>query len=446
MPKRVVIIGGSAAGLYAAHRLAQAGVPVRVYEAIESVDPVSRTLIVTDKFREQMGDLAPRAIVNEIRTFELFSNGDRASVELQRPDLIIERTEVIKVLAEQAREAGAEIITRQRLVGLEAADDGTGNGGSGGNGSGGAMRLSFAPTERRAADEDRREALRRGAPRRGRPDPHLEITADVVIGADGAFSTVARQAGWPQQPTVPLVQAIVPFPGDMAPDSTKVWFVPEDTPFFYWLIPDRPGRGGLGVIGDQRPGGKKPREVLEAFLERQGLEALEFQAAKVPLYVKWIPVHRKVGRGDVYLVGDAAGQVKVSTVGGIVTGFRGAHGVVDVLLHSNGNGGGHGRAAHDGDLPRPKPRIQADNGATNGKIRALRRELDLHMWIRKAMHDFEGQDYSHLLGLLNASAMSSLGRFHRDETWRLMWNLLLRQPRLLALGLRGLLFGRGLGR
>ncbi len=116
------------------------------------------------------------------------------------------------------------------------------------------------------------------------------------------------------------------------------------------------------------------------------------------------------------------------------------------MLHSNGNGGGHGRAAHDGDLPRPKPRIQADNGATNGKIRALRRELDLHMWIRKAMHDFEGQDYSHLLGLLNASAMSSLGRFHRDETWRLMWNLLLRQPRLLALGLRGLLFGRGLGR
>ena len=62
-----------------------------------------------------MGELAPGAIVNEIRTFELFANGDRATVQLQRPDLIIERTEVINVLAEQARKAGVEIITRQRL-------------------------------------------------------------------------------------------------------------------------------------------------------------------------------------------------------------------------------------------------------------------------------------------------------------------------------------------
>ena len=127
------------------------------------------------------------------------------------------------------------------------------------------------------------------------------------------------------------MQAIVELPDDMSPESTRVWFEPEDTPYFYWLIPEGSGRGGLGLIADEKPDGKNPQEALKSFMEKQGLKAMEFQAAKIPLYLKWIPVHRRVGAGDVYLVGDAAGQVKVSTVGGIVTGFRGAQGVADEL-------------------------------------------------------------------------------------------------------------------
>ena len=45
----------------------------------------------------------------------------------------------------------------------------------------------------------------------------------------------------------------------------------------------------------------------------------EFQGARIPVYKKWVPVRRQVGNGSVYVVGDAAGQVKVTTVGGIVT-------------------------------------------------------------------------------------------------------------------------------
>jgi len=59
---------------------------------------------------------------------------------------------------------------------------------------------------------------------------------------------------------------------------------------------------------------------------------LEWQGARIPVYRKWVPVRRQLGNGEVYLVGDAAAQVKVSTVGGIVTGFRGALGVAQALL------------------------------------------------------------------------------------------------------------------
>lgn len=431
--REVVVVGASAAGLYIAMKLAREGFQVRVYEAAKIIDPLRRTLIVTDKFREQMGLFADNAIVNEIHVFELFANGDQASVELDRPDLIIERAEVIKVLAKEAMAVGAEIMTGCRLVDLKANTSNTDRQSSwtcskaqGGVdvGNKGAIQLTFEGSK---------------------PAEPFVTMADIVIGADGAFSVVAQCAGWSRQRTVPLVQAIVELPDDMSSKSTRVWFEPDDTPYFYWLIPERPGKGGLGLIGDERPGGKNPWEALEGFLERQGLKALEFQAANIPLYVKWTPVHRRVGAGDVYLVGDAAGQVKVSTVGGIVTGFRGAQGIVDELLHSKGAGNGQISLGRNGSSLTSRMRIQADNGGSNGEIRALRRELDLHLRIRRAMHDFKSDDYSRLLGLLNSSVRSQLGRFHRDEAWRLMAHLVLRQPRLLSLGIRNFLWAGNFG-
>ena len=156
-------------------------------------------------------------------------------------------------------------------------------------------------------------------------------------------------------------------------------------------------------------------------------------------------IHRRVGAGDVYLVGDAAGQVKVSTVGGIVTGFRGAQGVADELLHSNGARSGQTEVGRSGSFLTSRASILADNAGSNAEIRAMRRELDLHLGIRRAMHDFNSADYGRLLGLLSNSAKSQLGRFHRDEAWRLMTHLVLRQPRLLSLGIRNFLFGGGFG-
>jgi len=42
---------------------------------------------------------------------------------------------------------------------------------------------------------------------------------------------------------------------------------------------------------------------MERFLEKKGMEPLEWQGARIPEYRKWVPVKRRVGNGDVYLVG-----------------------------------------------------------------------------------------------------------------------------------------------
>ena len=370
--RQVAVIGGSASGFFTASLLAQAGCSVEVLERSEELDPTPRTLIVTSHMRTLLGKVGERAVINEIRNFELFTDGRAAQVPLARPDLIIERSQLIRGLAEQAESRGVKVSFGNRFVSLDS------------NGTGlrvGIERVRDARTEERHAD--------------------------VVVGADGALSRVAQTAGWPRQPTVPLVQAIVRIPSDMPLDTVRVWFVPDDTPYFYWLIPESRERAVLGLIGED---GQETRRCLERFMEKRGFTPLGFQGARIPVYDGWTPVERRVGAGRVFLVGDAAGQVKVSTVGGIVTGFRGALGVSEAILH----------------------------GGNSRELRSLRRELDLHLFIRRTIHQFKQADYSHLVDLMNVSTRRSLGEYTRDEAGRVLWHIALRQPRLLLLGLRGL--------
>jgi hypothetical protein len=57
------------------------------------------------------------------------------------------------------------------------------------------------------------------------------------------------------------------------------------------------------------------------------------------------------------------------------------------------------------------------------------------------MHHFQQAHYSRLVDLLNAATRATLSEVTRDESTRLLWNVLRRQPQLILLGLRGLLLG-----
>ena len=117
-----------------------------------------------------------------------------------------------------------------------------------------------------------------------------QVQAESVVGADGAYSSVAKAAGWPAQPTVPLVQALVELPKGMPADSVRVWFRPDDTPYFYWLIPESASRGALGLIGID---GQETRRCLDRFMEEKHFRPLGYQGARIPAYTRWTPVERR---------------------------------------------------------------------------------------------------------------------------------------------------------
>jgi flavin-dependent dehydrogenase len=374
-PSQIAVVGGSAAGLFTAYLLARRGRYARLFEGQQHLDATPRSLIVTERMRDVLGGICEKAVVNEIRHFELFTDGRVARIALRRPDLVVERSVLIPELARAAMAAGARIEFGQKVVALDERQQ--------------ALTLTMTRDDGR-----------------GNEVAHFR----TVVGADGAASRVAQAAGLPKPRTAPLVQAIVKLPAGMRPGVVRVWFIPEDTPYFYWLIPHSDTQGVLGLIGKE---GGATKALLDRFLEKRQLTPLGFQGARIPIYTGWTPVRRQLRGGDVYLVGDAAGHVKVTTVGGIVTGFRGAVGVVDAIT----------------------------NGGASRKLCALRRELNIHLLIRKLIHGFTQEHYSHLVDLLNARARKDLEAHTRDEPGGVLWRLCLHQPRLLLLGLRALLSG-----
>lgn len=362
----ICIVGASIAGLFAAWRLAAAGRSVVVYER-DGGAMAPRTLIVTPHLRRWWPEFPAEGIRHRITGFDLWAGGVRRTIPLAEPDWVIERAEVRAWLEQLARKAGAEIRRGWAFAGREGD------------------RLVF----RRTDGAEHREA------------------GSVLLAADGAASRVVRAFGLPRPPRLLVLQARVRLPPWVHPERAAVWLVPEDTPYFYWLIPESPRFGVLGLAAEP---GQPIRQRLDRFLERMGLEPLAYQGGSVAAYRPGLPfrVHRE--GWTIFPIGDAGGQVKVTTVGGTVTGLWGAAAAAAALL-----------------------------GKGEGLARGLAGELWVHWFLRRILGRLTGEDYERLLQGLNRRAVGTLGRIPRDAFAGGALRLLLAQPTLLGPALRALL-------
>jgi flavin-dependent dehydrogenase len=368
----VAIIGASSAGLYAAERLARAGRSVAVFERQATLAPARRTLIITPQLRRVLGYLPNEAVLHQTATIEVLSPAAQARVQLNTPDLIVERRQMIEHLAVRAEWAGATLWYDHRFWGMIPGADG--------------VELNLG----------RRDGTR------------VVVRANAVIGADGAFSAVAPAAGLACPPLVQIVQAELMLPEGWDPQVTRVWFDAAQTRYFYWLIPESDRRGCLGVITDDTV---SPHDLLQDFLQRQNLQPLAYQASRVAMYHPSLKPWGRVGKHPVFLVGDAAGQVKVTTVGGTVSGFYGADAAVMSILHGV-----------------PPQRA----------LRQVKRELDLHWWLRWTLERLDNPAYDRLIDNITPSVQGFLAHRNRDEMAVAIWRLPLLRPQLLSLGMSAL--------
>ena len=116
--------------------------------------------------------------------------------------------------------------------------------------------------------------------------------------------------------------------------KVEVFFDQEKYPgFFAWIIPSGEGKGKVGVAGK----GIKVTEILEEFLEKKGDYSI-IRKIFAPIWIKG-PIKKFVENKTV-IVGDAAGQAKPTTSGGIYTSGMGgilAGKAISRFLKSNKN-------------------------------------------------------------------------------------------------------------
>jgi len=137
---------------------------------------------------------------------------------------------------------------------------------------------------------------------------------DFIIGADGALSAVARSIGV-RHKNILAYQVKAQLKKKIDPDFVQLYFGDFAPGFFGWLIPfdERNVEIGIGLSRGN------PKPNFDAFSKRFQIKRIKaIQSALIPVFDS----EQVTVAGNKAIIGDAAGQVKATTGGGIIFGCK----------------------------------------------------------------------------------------------------------------------------
>ena len=385
----VAVIGAGPAGSRTARNAARAGLRVKLIEEHRTVGVPSHCsgLISPRTLRE--AEIGDEAAIHRI-TGAFVHTQAGTSVGLGGGNtraVAIDRVAWDQRLAEQAYESGADAV-RARMT--EAARQ---NGGA-------KLRLQT----------DGRD---------------WSMTARMVVGADGTHSRVARTLGMsrPAEYAYNLgIEGRIKYPpeGEGWQDGYVHVFVGQDIApgWFGWIIPTGDGgvRVGIGSSGPMKPI-ECYRRMAAAFPQLfSGIEACRMYGGTIPL--TFAP---RSYDDNVLLVGDAAGQVKPFSGGGIYTSLVAARHASATIV----------RAFESGDFS-----AQALAGYESGWKREIGRELQRSWHLRHFGLALGDRQVERVVRALRGRNMQTLTARHADIDYpsRVLLRLARSAPALATLG------------
>lgn len=313
---------------------------VRIFEEHKEIGkPIACTGILTSAITDLI-NVDKSVIANRIKKVRLIApNNDYYEFELRNEEIIVYRDKFDQFLIEKALDKGAELYKQHRF-------------------------LNFNKNGKIVSEFETG---------RGKKN----FSSDILVGADGPTSKVAQAAGlyvnrkiWVgKQYTANL---------EMEKDVFYVYFgdVPD---FFGWVVPESDTKARVGVASEKNVGMYFDLLAKKLNLKEKNLN--ECQAGPIPIYNP----KNITSKDNVYLIGDAAAQVKSTTGGGIVYGMRAGKILAD-CLNNNLN----------------YEWVWRKN---------LNKDLMFHLRIRKFLNKFNEKDYNDFIKVLKTI---DLGNFNRD--------------------------------
>ncbi len=272
------IIGAGTAGLISARELAKRGIDAEVYDqkAVPGL-PVRASGIVSFSGIDSLGIEYSSCMTNRLYGATIHAGGRSLRIRSRNPvAAVLDRHKLNEKCIDDAQAAGAKVNLGRRVVGADL--DRMANGG-------------------------------------------------VVIGADGALSATARHFGLGEIGKITLTYKAVFNVDVQDPGMVELFFDRKEYPgLFAWLCPNDKDllEVGVGIISKNTNAKAAYRKLLRD--KRVGeilgnAKAIDENASIIPMRLRGRIVDAK---RKVLLVGDAAGQVKAATGGGIVYGGNAA--------------------------------------------------------------------------------------------------------------------------
>ncbi len=373
----VLVVGAGPAGATVAKQLVEAGLRVTVLEKsqLPRFKPCSGGLPVKvrpfiplpdDRFEEVIED-----VISSVRF--TYHHRDPVLIEANEPLVyLVRRDRFDHALISEAARCGARIIDGVEVVGVDPVGP----------------RVRVRTT-------------------RG------EFAARIVIGADGAYSVVARSLGmgsfekfgYALQAEVPMsAAALEPWRGTVGGDFGRQ---PHG---IGWVFP-KSDHLSVGLLSFTRRRGWK-REELYAFLRGHGLD---FDPDKIRVYAHLLPRwhgQREFQMHNVLLLGDASGVVNPMTGAGIEAAMRSAHIATEVVKDAFWHG--------DRRLERYNERILREVCREFLDVRAMARIFFTFTRLCYQL-GIKNPDFSHL------AAMLLTGSISYTDVWTEIGKVLLRK-------------------
>jgi len=223
------------------------------------------------------------------------------------------------------------------------------------------------------------------------------VKKQVLIGADGPLSNVAKSIGLVNTDFYYGIQAIVR--KKMYPTTFHTFFGKDYPKFFGWIVPENNETCRIGLATKTNP-----KLYFEKFINKvaKNCKIITKYGGLIPIYNP----KKIIQKDNIYLVGDSAGMVKATTGGGLIPGLLGAETLADSIINNKD----YTKEFHD----------------KTGK------NLKLHLKIRNILNRFSDEDYNYLIKLANGKNVNELlNQTDREYPTKLMTKLLIKEPRFL---------------
>ncbi|MBR9677218.1 NAD(P)/FAD-dependent oxidoreductase [Candidatus Woesearchaeota archaeon] len=345
----ITVVGGGPVGSFSAYNLTKKGQKVRIFEEHKKIGvPVQCTGIVTKQI-DDIVKLKKNVILNKVTKAKIIAPNNK-SVTLAVKDYVIDRTLFDEQLSDMAVDAGAKLFTNTRFL-----------------------------------DYTKRVKVKQGTKTK-------YFSTDWLVGADGPNSKVRLLITTKRPKVLVGKQAIIK--GSFEKNTFQVYL---DVPnFFGWVVPidSTTARVGLATTTNVA-------KHFENFIKGKG-KIQELQAGTIPIFNPLL----KTQKNNILIVGDAAGQIKATTGGGIIPGLKASKIAAKSIIKKSDY-----------------------NLSCKAKLGV---ELTTHLMIRKTLNKFSAKDYNELITLTNQQKIRNVfAQASRDNFSLTALKLMFQEPKYL---------------